>query len=88
MFAIKDNKQIEINELDKAYYLELRYDIVEIDKEKIKIIEYSPRKAVTYAVYKKALDKIKKLEAEIDDIKKSNQKRQEQESEKIIKKCK
>ena len=65
MLAIQGNKQVQIEEKEKAYYLTLGYDIAEVEEGALKIVENAPSKTVTYAVYQEALDKIKELEAKI-----------------------
>jgi hypothetical protein len=64
MIAVKDNKQIKIEEVEKTTYLALGYDIAEADGNELKIIENAPGKSVPYAQYKEVMDKIAELEAE------------------------
>ncbi|AGK95626.1 hypothetical protein [Clostridium pasteurianum] len=70
MLAVQGNKQIKIEEKDKAYYLTLGYDIADVDeKGNLTITENAPGKTVTYAKYKEALDKIVELENQIEALK-------------------
>lgn len=71
MIAVRDNKQITIQDGEKATYLALGYDIADVEDGELKIIENAPGKTVPYATYKEALDKIDALQAEIDSIKKA-----------------
>jgi septation ring formation regulator EzrA len=73
MLAIKDNKQVQIEEKDKSYYLTLGYDIAEVEDGELKIIENSPSKSVAYAEHKKALDKIAEFQAKLEEIEKENE---------------
>lgn len=70
MLAVKDNRQVQIEEKEKVYYLTLGYDIAEVEEGELKIIENSPAKTVSYAEHKKALDRIAELEAENEELKK------------------
>jgi hypothetical protein len=69
MLAIKENKQLQIEEKEKTYYLTLGYDIAEVVEGELKIIENTPSKTVTYAIHKEALDKIAELEKENEVLK-------------------
>jgi hypothetical protein len=76
MIAVKDNKQIKIEDSEKATYLTLGYDIADIseDGKSLNIIENAPNKLIPYVKYKEALDKIATLEAEIETINKTAKK--------------
>ncbi|MEY8001199.1 hypothetical protein AB8U03_13540 [Clostridium sp. Mt-5] len=72
MLAIKENKQLKIDEKDKAYYLTLGYDIADVDeKGNLKILENAPGKTVTYAKYEEALSQIADLEKQVTTLKKA-----------------
>lgn len=76
MLAVRGNKQIKIDEAEKATYLALGYDIAEVDTDSnsLKITDTAPGKTVPYATYKESLDKVASLEAEIDAINKAAKK--------------
>lgn len=63
MLAIKDNKEYNVNEIDKKRYLEDGYDIY---NEKGEVIEYSPKKMIRFVDHLKKIEvlneKIKELE--------------------------
>lgn len=63
MLAIKDNKEYNVNEVDKKRYLEDGYDIY---NEKGEVIEYSPKKMIRFVDHLKKIEvlneKIKELE--------------------------
>ncbi len=63
MLAIKDNKEYNVNEVDKKRYLEDGYDIY---NEKGEVIEYSPKKMIRFVDHLKEIEvlneKIKELE--------------------------
>ncbi|EFM10165.1 conserved hypothetical protein [Paenibacillus curdlanolyticus YK9] len=65
LYAVNGNKQLKIDEADKAAYLKLGYDIAEENGGVLETIETSPAKTVTYAEHKKALDRIEELEAQL-----------------------
>lgn len=74
MIAVRDNKQIKIQDSEKATYLALGYDIFDVENGALKLVENAPGKTVPYSKYKEALDKIATLEAEIDAINKTAKK--------------
>lgn len=63
MLAIKDNKEYNVNEVDKKRYLEDGYDIY---NEKGEVVEYSPKKMIRFVDHLKKIEvlneKIKELE--------------------------
>lgn len=61
MKAVKDNKEYDITENQKAEYLSQGYDIVDGNG---KVIEYSPKKTIAYSEYQKLK---KELEETKDD---------------------
>lgn len=61
MLAQKDNKTYTITEQEKKMYLADGYDIYSDEGE---LLERSPSATVSWAVYEKALARIKELEAE------------------------
>ncbi|PWV97443.1 hypothetical protein DFQ01_12187 [Paenibacillus cellulosilyticus] len=69
LYAIKGNKQLKIDEADKAGYLKLGYDIAEEQGGALETIETSPSKTVTYAEHKKALDRNEELEEQLASMK-------------------
>lgn len=75
MKAVKENKEYDITETQKAMYLNEGYDIVD---DKGKVLEYSPKKTITYNEHIKIVDELKKasenkeLEAEVEKLTKSN----------------
>lgn len=73
--AVKENKEINIQESEKEKFLNAGYDVVEVEKTndgyKIKKKEQAPSKSVSYAEYKKVLDENKKLRAELSKLKKA-----------------
>lgn len=73
MIAVKDNKQITIQDSEKATYLALGYDIAELsaDGKSLDITENAPGKTVSYTTYKEVLDQVAALQAEIATIKKA-----------------
>ena len=74
MKAIRSNKEYTISEQQKEFYLKEGYDIID---DKGKIIEYSPKKTVKYAEYKKIKDELEALKAnpsQNTEIEKTNEK--------------
>lgn len=57
MRAKKENKVYDINDSQKEAYLKEGYDIYDKDG---KVIEYSPKKVITYNEHLKIVDKFKK----------------------------
>lgn len=51
LYAIKGNKQLQIDDAEKATYLKLGYDIAEADGDKLETVETSPAKTVPYPQY-------------------------------------
>ena len=66
MLAQKDNKTYTITEQEKKMYLADGYDIYSDEGE---LLERSPSATVSWAVYEKALARIKELEAEFAEKK-------------------
>ena len=75
MRAKKENKVYDINEIQKEAYLKEGYDIYDNDG---KVIEYSPKKVITYNEHLKIIEDLKKandsteLNAKIDELTKAN----------------
>lgn len=67
--AIKGNKVYKIEETEKKKYLAQGYDIHD---EEGKIIEHSTKSTVPYAKYSELEALNKKLEAELEKLKKNN----------------
>jgi hypothetical protein len=67
--AVQGNKQLTISENEQDLYLNLGYDIVQVNGEEFTVIQESPAKTVPYAKHKEALDKVAMLEAENADLK-------------------
>lgn len=63
MIARKENKEYTINEHQKATYLKDGYDIYD---EKGKVVEYSPKKTITYNEHVKI---VAELNAQIEELK-------------------
>ena len=63
MIAKKENKEYTINEHQKALYLKDGYDIYD---DNGKIIEYSPKKTITYNEHVKV---VAELKAQIEELK-------------------
>lgn len=61
MKAVKDNKEYDITENQKAEYLAQGYDIVQDGK----VIEYSPKKTISYSEYQK-------VKKELEEAKENN----------------
>lgn len=57
MKAVKDNKEYDITENQKAEYLSQGYDILD---ENRKVIEYSPKKTIAYSEYQKVKEELEK----------------------------
>lgn len=73
LLAIKGNREEVIEEKNMTSFLDNGYDIYEKDdKGKVTLKKPSPSKKVSYEEYQKALENIKKLEAEIKKLKKEN----------------
>lgn len=67
MKAIKENRQYTITEADVSAYQKDGYDVYD---DKGKLVAYGAGKTVDYNKYAEALQKIKKLEAELKRAKK------------------
>lgn len=63
MIARKENKEYTINEHQKALYLKDGYDIYD---DNGKIVEYSPKKTITYNEHVKV---VAELKAQIEELK-------------------
>lgn len=68
MKAVKKNRVYTITEADKKRFVAQGYDIYD---DAGNCIAYGAGKTVPFMQYKKALDEIARLEAEIEDLKKS-----------------
>lgn len=68
MKAVKKNRVYTITEADKKRFVAQGYDIYD---DAGNCVAYGAGKTVPFMQYKKALDEIAKLEAEIEDLKKS-----------------
>jgi predicted subunit of tRNA(5-methylaminomethyl-2-thiouridylate) methyltransferase len=55
-YAVKGNKQLKIEEAEKASYLNLGYDIAEQQGNELKVTDHAPSKTVLWAVHQKALE--------------------------------
>lgn len=53
LYAIKGNKQLKIDEAEKTTYLNMGYDIAEVNGGQLDVIAVSPSKSVPYAEYVK-----------------------------------
>lgn len=62
MKAKKENKVYRISEENKKRYLDEGYDIYDDEGT---VVEYSPKKTISYNDYMKACEEIKRLLAEI-----------------------
>ena len=68
MKAVKKNRQYTITEADQKRFISQGYDIYD---DAGNCIAYGAGKTVPFMTYKKALDEIARLEAEIADLKKA-----------------
>lgn len=75
MRAKKENKVYDINETQKEAYLKEGYDIYDNDG---KVIEYSPKKVISYNEHMKVVEELKKnadnsaLTAKVEELTKAN----------------
>lgn len=75
LYAVKGNKQLKIQETEKQTYLNMGYDIAEVNGDQLQTIAVSPSKTVPYAEYKKLQDELEELkagggaQAEIEELK-------------------
>lgn len=65
LYAVRGNKQLKIDEAEKAAYLNQGYDIAKEQNGQLQTIAVSPSKTVPYAEYKKLLDENEALKDEI-----------------------
>lgn len=63
MKAIKANKEYDITEAEKKYYLNEGYDIYENGK----VIEYSPKKTIAFSEYQKVQKENEELKKKTDN---------------------
>ena len=69
MYAVKDNKTLQIEAAEKSTYLKLGYDIAEEKEGKLEVTEYAPSKTVAYAKYEELEKKYAVLEKENEELK-------------------
>lgn len=71
LYAIKGNKQLKIDEASKGAYLNMGFDIAEVDGNKLNIIEESPSKTITFVEHKKVVAALETENAELTKENKS-----------------
>ncbi|MEK4453902.1 hypothetical protein [Paenibacillus sp. FSL L8-0506] len=64
IYAVKGNKQLQIDDAERDTYLKLGYDIATQEGNRLDVVETSPSKTVPYKDHTKALATIESLEAE------------------------
>ena len=69
MLAIKDNKEYTITEENKEAFLKEGYDIYD---DKGKLVEYSPKKKISYNEYLKVNEELKKASTKNAELTKKN----------------
>lgn len=69
VLAIKSNKVLVISEEEVQSYQALGFDIVDEENGKRTVRKYGHGKTVSYTKYAEALEKIERLEAEINALK-------------------
>ena len=70
LYAVKGNKQLKIDEAEKASYLKLGYDIAKVEDDGLKIVEVSPAKTVPYAKYEEVVARAKAAEKKAANLEK------------------
>lgn len=69
IYAVKGNKQLKIDEAEKATYLKLGYDIGVVSGDKLEITTRSPNSTVPYAKYEVLENKLADAQAELSKAK-------------------
>lgn len=69
MYAVKGNKQLKIDEAEKAAYLSQGFDIAEEREGKLETLEESPAKTIPMAQYKAVLAQVEELKKENKSLK-------------------
>ncbi|MNB71319.1 hypothetical protein [Paenibacillus odorifer] len=64
LYAVKGNKQLQIDETERDTYLKLGYDIATQEGNALEVVETSPSKTVSYKDHVKAIATIESLEVE------------------------
>lgn len=70
LYAIKGNKQLQIENSEKATYLKAGYDIGSSDGKNLEIIERSPNSVVSFVKYEALEDKLHDAESDNESLKK------------------
>ncbi|BBI32362.1 hypothetical protein [Cohnella abietis] len=65
LYAIKGNKQLQIDPAEKETYLKLGYDIAEVDGDTLNVVETSPVKTIPYVDYKRLQDENELLKEQL-----------------------